>query len=488
MHGRESGVGAVSPSEKPRIPERKEANRHEKGADFAEAAEAPATEQIVSPAELRARLLDKAFLQALSAETLPKDFTAIPEHSILSESLKSPDSIDDSDPTEEDFASYRGNQVLRKFAQSKVGKVLFGAAGLFGIGQSISTGKEAIETSFERGEAREAIHAEILDTTIERAARDHGLRFEHLTDMKETITFEGGEAATRAEMLSLLNDTWTDQLLNPDTSGLTKREADFNKTRAKALFSMIEANTGSYATDSGQKLDVRKVFDAYGDQLRMQHNQEFTGMLSALTDYSPANLRTHADVMRNSVLQAPDIRMGMYGMYEYDADNYSAHYADHRAKDKQERYDFADAFSMEVLEALDVDANPELRQDAANAAKESIRAIIHLDNEWTQVGTSLSGWNTHNIIRDGFMQDSTNYDGKPLQAGIEQFREAEQDAELALKKLAALEKNPNGSVHKMVDALLQAQEARAEKVFSEAKELGQGAEEFFANELIRYED
>lgn len=495
VYGRESSAPKPAPQEKQLPQESQDINRTENLAQNVPSPEiyAPASESPVDRkpqiTEVREKLIDKAFLAKLGEETIPKDLGSV---QVSKEVARAPELVttatqDEDDLIDSNFDPNVGTTFLKKLAKSKVARALFGIAGMIGVGKSLQTGGEFIERSAERSAAREVIHGEILDSTIERAARDHGLAFEHLTDMNETMTFNDGQTTTRSEMLTVLSDSWTYQLLNPDASGLSVRDAEFNRTRAKGLFSMIEGSVGSYTGDNGKALDARKVFDAYGDQLRMHHNANFTEMLSAITDYSPANLRTHAEIMRHSVLQAPDVRMGFYGMQEYDMDKYSSTYSEHRAEDFKERYDFADKFSIEVIESLDLDANPELRPDAAKATQDAIKAVIHLENQWTQVGTSLEGWNSHEIIRDGFVADSKSYDGKPIEAGIEQFREAEEKAELALKKLAALEKNPDGSIHKMVEALLEAQEEKAEKVFSQATHLGQGAEEFFTKELTRYE-
>jgi hypothetical protein len=340
--------------------------------------------------------------------------------------------------------------LLQRLGRNKSVRALMGALNLFGVGKGVDASLEA----YRNVEKDESVQMSILDVAYGSSLEledDEGndFVFEHKLDTEQTVNLDNDNTIKRSDLLRSMNENLTASAENMAPGGLD---------------GLIEHIADTQGPDGKTQIDAFKFYLAYNDQIPM--SAAGTELLQAATGLSEVELDSLAEVVRDSVLQMPDVRMGITGRIFYHADQINTIDAEGDvAKLNEARLEQTIDIAREVVKTLDFESMTEAeRAQAIEITQNAIRATIDLDNAWTTAANYTGHWN------EPLMQASFAASNESQPGMKDKIMEADLEANLALKKLASLEKGP-GHLHDLTAALSDNLEDKGRAFFELAAQL-----------------
>jgi tetratricopeptide (TPR) repeat protein len=360
--------------------------------------------------------------------------------------------------------------LLQRMAKNTWARAAFRFIGVIGAAEGM---REGINAYQEVGRQNE-VQQEIVQTAYESSfdLEDAGIKFEHQIDPENTeVTFDDGDKLTGREVLDTLNQGMTEWA-----------NADY-----KGLFGITDDGIAEIKLADGSKgIDVLKLEWAYGDQMKSYHmdSPERAGMLRQATGLDEAEFDMIGKVYRDSTLERPDASAGgLLGLQYHDGGNFNVNDAPEGTTSKEtheQRLDDTLKIATEIIRSLDVaDMSKDQQQSLTEALTDAIKETIEADNAWTQAVSFTENWGQDTVQR-GFTAESTNaiHTERTTAPMIDRLIEADQEADLAWRKLAAMESDADGKVHSISEAIRDSLDAKSEAFFKQALELDPDAEAF----------
>lgn len=358
--------------------------------------------------------------------------------------------------------------IIRRIAKSRVVKALYAMAAILGLG-----GKAvgAVEDFRDAGEKREQAHETIRQIATEssfRMAERYGVVSLDLPAADDTVHFPDGEATTRGELIGKV-DAWYTRLI----------------IDGHGPMGIMTEQCSTTLPDGSTGLDALKCNDLYGDQVQL--NGQALSLLAEVHGYSKDEITTHGKIIRDSVMQRPSgvvIGDSTLAMTYFDLPNLSDAFDGQRTEIYDGYYHDASKMAFVAIRALEVQSTD---KEAIAAIQSTIKAEILLSN-----ATMLAAADTMNIS-NGYAADALMHGlddkltGEHFASHMEKLTDAQDDAELTWKKLAAREPHTSGPLHAMERGLAEVHVAKLDTLLRSGRDAGSHVD-FFLDQLEKISD
>jgi hypothetical protein len=370
---------------------------------------------------------------------------------------------------DDDASDYRPS-LFQRLAKNPWARAAFRLIGVVGASEGV---REGVSSYQELGRQRE-VQQEIVQTAYESSLdlEDAGIKFEHQIDPEHTVvTFNDGTKVTGREVLDSLN------------LGMTEWASE----SYKGLFGITDNGIAETQLSDGSKgVDVLKLEWAYGDQLKSFHmdSPERVDILQKATGLNSAEFDVLGKVYRDSTLERPDASAGgLLGLEYHDSDNFNINNAPEGTTSQathEQRLGDSLKIATEIVGSLDVaEMSVDERKRFTEALTDALQKTIEADNVWTKATAFTSNW-SEDVVARGFTTKAA--EAIPTEQSVipmyDRLIEADQEVDLAWRKLAAFESDADGKVHDISAAIRDSLDTKSENFFKQAIELDPEAEAF----------
>lgn len=369
-------------------------------------------------------------LESPLLKEVPNDLYAAPERS------EEPTDFSLEQATDEDLG-YQA-PFLTRLAKNRFARGLMSFLGLAGATKGLATGSE----SFKEYDRQQEVQQEIVSLAYDSSLDLTDVPLHEQLDLQEKVQITDSEM-TRGELLNVLSENFTEQ-----TTGLNG----------------LARNIADTQLGNGQKgIDIFRFQVAYGDQVPL--TGDALELLGEVVGFTPQEFAAYSKIIRTSVLERADLGNGMF---YHDADQLNLNQAPEQSKAlHRQRLEQSLSLTREIVKSLDFTTTSDAEQkEVVRVVSEAIRETIEADNAWTQAAGYTKDWSNTGLQKTF----SDTFAGELLSASDE--------AELAWKKVSALDQDPEGNIHLLAEAMSQQLQEKGEAFFTKASQLDPTAKIF----------
>lgn len=353
---------------------------------------------------------------------------------------------------------------IGRIARSRVAKAVYALGAMLGIATKAAAAIEDMRTDAEkRGAAHATINELARESSLGMAER-YGVVNLDLPSPEDIVTLDNGETMERSTLIDYANAQYTQLMI--DHHGPMGTLTDLCSTTL---------------SDGSRGLDALKCNDIYGDQIKMKNDPEaIDNFIAKVHGYTPDEIRAHGAIIRNSIMQNPGsavIGDSTIVMNYFDRDALPGDFKADRDAIYDGYYSDASRMAFAAVKALDIAPGD---RDEIKTVQQTIKAEIKLSNATILAANDVLHLNTN---ADALITGMTDkYTHQRFDPHIDLMNDAEQDATLAWKMLAAYETEPDGPIHTMERALLDVHHTKKDTLLRAGRDAGDHVD-FFLDQL-----